>query len=136
MNKGSVYYRKSDDQHCTIKGFFFLHRDDSRSFIYENLKDIYQVIFQENYKGRTYVLFTDDTFDLKDNLFTNLYITESEYYKTQEYVQKVENTKGLSSAFQVALDFTPIPFDTRGYKLKPLEEVLLWLDSDLVPNPR
>ena len=150
MNVGDVYYRKIDHCECKIRGFFFLHSYGGQSLIYESLSYLKQLFYDIDKYQQYYVLFHNDTFDTVENLFTNLYMTKVEYDKLQEHIQKMENADGLYSAFQIALDFPTlfvsdvttsyelgyIESDQESYKGQHAEEVPLWLESDLVPNPK
>lgn len=142
MNVGDVYYRKIDNCECKIKGFFFLYNDGYPSAVYSKIASIKHQEIKRN--KQLYVLFTDDTFDTVENLFTNLYMTKVEYDTLQEHIQKMENANGLYSAMQIALDF---PTTTPKWK-QVYQEILneqesyegqhaevYWNDNDLVPNP-
>lgn len=149
MQVGDVLYRRIDSVQCILKGFFFLHEDHTQSLIYESLSYLKHLLYEIDKYKQLYVLFHADTFDTVENLYTNLYMTVEEYSKMREYIQSVENTSGLYSAFKLALDFPMLSTTdvTTSYKLGYVEleqesyegqhaEEPYWREEDLVPNPR
>lgn len=159
MKVGDVYYRKIDNCECEIRGFFYRYNDGYPSDLYQNLASIkYQEVERNK---QLYVLFTNDTFDTVDNLYTQLYLTNRDYNKLQKhsseegnpvevsrYVEEFENADGLYSAIQIALDFPilSVPDVTTSYEIGYIEsdqesydgqhaEEAYWDDNDLVPNP-
>ena len=133
MNVGDVYYRKIDNCECKIRGFFFLYNDGSPSSVYSSLLDIKHQEVKRN--KQLHVLFTDDTFDTVDNLYTQLYLSKQDHDKIQKHIQKMENADGLWSALDLAIHF---PQPTISYKSIPEQESHVeayWDNNDFVPNP-
>ena len=118
MQVGNVLYRRIDSKECVIRGFFFLHEDYTMSLIYQNLSTLKRLASSDL---TLYVVFTDNTFDTVENLYTNLYMTVGEYKKMQEFI---ESTRNYELARKTHFE-------------QPYEQVLpLWYEGDLVPNPR
>ena len=140
MQVGDVYYRRIDNCECEIKGFFYLHHDGTMSIVVDNYKLLKSSCLRHGLEPLSInVLFHNNTFDTIENLYTNLYMTVDEYSKMKEYTQKMENAKGLYSAFQVASDY---PTETPNWK-QVYQEILdqqehheepLWYEEDLVPS--
>lgn len=112
MEAGNVYYRRIDGIKCVIEGFFYLHYDNTRSSVVKDFSRLFKMVCNNDLQSENIrVLFHNSSFDTVENLFTSLYMTKVEWDKMQEYTQA-------------------------DYDGQHAEEVLLWLDSDLVPNPR
>ena len=71
----------------------------------------------------------------KDGTPVYLHLPLSNVKTVQKKIDEFQKTKGLWSAFKLALDFKPIPHYIEPYTLKAQEELPKWKESDLVPNP-
>lgn len=107
-----------------------MYEDLTMSLVYENYKMMMWNALRSS-EEKPYVLFHDDTFDTVENLYTKLYMTVDEYSKMQEYIQKMENSEGLYSAFQIAKNFTLT--EKESYENQYAEESY-WREEDLVPS--
>ena len=129
MDVGNTFYRVFDKSWVSIKGFFFVHEDLSRSLIYENpVIEILDRYGRVESKNLHFVLFNDGTIDFRSNLYLSMhYLTEEEYYKLQEvHLHVPDSTRTIELVYD----------EQESYDGQHAEEVPLWLESDLVPNPR
>jgi len=116
MQVGDVLYRRIDGNNCIIKGFFFLHRDNTQSLIYENLSDLKHLVREVKEYIQLYVLFHDDTFDTVENLYTNLYMTVKEYNKMRTSTLKLNDLK-----LQLLRDIPKLPIKDKLYWTTQIE---------------
>jgi choline kinase len=111
MKVGDVYYRRIDGVKCVIKGFFYLHYDNTRSMTVEVYSEFYKRIVKNDLRpDNIRILFHNSNYDTVENLFTSLYMGKDEWNKMQEYTQD-------------------------DYDGQHAEEKVLWNDDDLVLNP-